>query len=72
VHSIASGEMSTSENNFLRTLNMAAIHSQHLVCHAQQGVECGLNRIVAVYRSIAMENFLQYFGVSDQTLALAH
>ena len=72
VHRIASGKMSTSKNNFFRTLNMAAFHSQHLIRHAQQSVECGLNRIVAVDRGIAVENFLQYFGVSHQTLALAH
>ena len=72
VDGIAGGEMPATENNFLGALDVGAIHSQYLIRHAEQGVKCGLNRIVAFDRSIAMENFLQHFGVGDQTLALAH
>ncbi len=72
MHGIACGEMPTSENNFFRTLNMCALYSQHLIRQSQQGVECGLNRVAAIDGSIAMENFLQHFGVSNQALALAH
>ena len=72
MYRIARGEIPVSENNFFRTLNMGALHGQNLIRQSQQGVESWLNRVAAADGHIAVENFLEYFGVSHQTLALAY
>ena len=70
VESVTRVETSIPKDNFFGTLSGGFIDVKHFIYDAEKSVERRLNGIPAIDRHVAMENFLQDLGVSDQALAV--
>ncbi len=46
------------------------IDREHFVHQTQERVESGLNGVAPSYRSVSMQNFLEYLGIRHQTLLI--
>jgi len=68
---VARRQLPMPQHNLFRTLDHSPINRQHLIDDAKQRVECWLDGIAAVDRDVAVQNFLQHFGIGNQALALA-
>jgi hypothetical protein len=47
------------------------VNGQYLVGNSEQSVECGLNCFPTIYCDVAVQDFLEDFGVRNQTLSVA-
>jgi hypothetical protein len=60
-----------AHHNLFRAFRSGPINSEHVIGNSEQSVERRLDGIAAVYGHIAMQNFLQYFGVDNQAFPAA-
>lgn len=72
MHRITCGESVVGEYNLLRPLHRGSIHGQDVVNAIQQSVERWLDVLTTVNREVAMQDFLQYLCVCDESLPLTH
>src|SRR6266404_1939421 len=68
---IACGHLWIAHHDLLCTLRSSLIHGENLVDNIKQGIECGLDRIPAVDRGIAVQNLLKHLCVGYKPLAIA-
>ena len=71
MHRIAHGEMLVAKYNLFGALDNRPVHRKDFVDCIQKRVEGWLDVVAAIDGDIAMQDFLQHFGVGDQALALA-
>jgi len=60
---IASRYLSVPHHDFLGAFCRNRIDRINLVHDSKQGIERRLDGVTAVYRDVAVQNFLQYLGV---------
>jgi len=68
VHGISGRESRIPQGNFLGTLRCREINRKDSIYHVQDCVECGLDGIPALNRSISMQNLLENLGIRDESL----
>jgi hypothetical protein len=71
VQGVACRHLWASHEDIFRAICRRCIYSQHLIDNSQQGVESRLDRVAAIYRDVAMQDFLKHLGVGNQALAIA-
>jgi hypothetical protein len=70
VNRIAGRDSLISKDNPFGPFHDSMIDRQDFIDDFQQGIECRLNGIETFDGLISMQNFLQNFGIGDQSLAL--
>jgi hypothetical protein len=60
------------QENLFRTFCEGPVNSQHLIHHAEQSVERGLDCVAAVDNDLAVQDFLENLGVRKQAVALVN
>lgn len=68
VQSVPRGQAGMAHDNFFCPFRRGLINGKHLICNTEQGIERRLDRISAVNRHIAMQDFLKNLGVCHKTL----
>jgi len=71
MYGIARGKALVTEYDRFGALDGDTLDGKYLINDAKQGVKRRLNCIATVDGNVPMENFLQNFGVGDQSLSLA-
>jgi len=60
------------QDDLLRSFCRASIYRQDLIHDPENSIERNLNVLTPIDGRIAVEDFLQYFGVCNQALVLDH
>ena len=71
VNRIASGQTPVAKDNLLGTLYHRPVNRQHFIHSPEQRIKGKLDVLMAIDRRVAVQNFLQDFGIGNQALALA-
>ncbi len=71
VDGVAGGHLFVAQNNLFGALGCGVVDREDLVDDAEQGVEGWLDGVTAVDGGVAVEDFLEDFGVGYQALAVA-
>jgi hypothetical protein len=72
VHGVASREALVSKHNLFGALDGGPINHKHFIHYIQERIKSGLDVVPAIDCDVTVEDFLQYFCVSDEALTLAN
>ena len=71
VQGVARRHLRASHEDIFRAICRGCVYRQYLIDNSKQGVESRLDRVAAIYRDVAMQDFLKHLGVGNQALAIA-
>jgi hypothetical protein len=71
VHGDTCTHLSAPHHNLFCAPGRGPVNSQDLIDNTEQSDECGLDGIPPICRDVAVEDFLQYFGIAEEALPIA-